>query len=75
MASTQTKQLGSLLDTSAYTSLGKFKLEVSDYHGKLVYAFSIFLGLGTNNTFEIKKALKGSSSCDQHGQKRVMIKV
>lgn len=46
-----------------------------DHQGKLVYAYSIPLGFGTNNTVKIKAALQGISWCKQHGYKRIILKV
>ena len=46
-----------------------------DHQGKIVYAFSIPFGFGTNNIAEIKAALYGLEWCEQHGYKRVELEV
>lgn len=46
-----------------------------DHQGKIVYAFSLPFGFGTNNIAEIKAALYGLEWCDQHGYKRVELEV
>nr|XP_010313000.1 uncharacterized protein LOC104644619 [Solanum lycopersicum] len=46
-----------------------------DHQGKIVYAFSLPFGFGTNNIAEIKAALYGLEWCEKHGYKRVELEV
>ncbi|XP_015064939.1 uncharacterized protein LOC107010215 [Solanum pennellii] len=46
-----------------------------DQQGKLIYAFSVPLGSGTNNMAELKAALYGLDWCEQHGYKCIELEV
>ena len=46
-----------------------------DHQGKLIYAFAIPLGFGTNNFAEIQAALHGLQWCQQHGFKKIILEV
>ena len=48
---------------------------VRDHQGKIIYAFSLPLGLGTNNTAKLKSALYGLDWCEQHGYKCIEMEV
>ncbi|KAH0712523.1 hypothetical protein KY289_008482 [Solanum tuberosum] len=46
-----------------------------DSLGKMVYAFTIPLGVGTNNRVETLAAIHGLQWCVQHGYKNIILKV
>ncbi|XP_069152141.1 uncharacterized protein [Solanum lycopersicum] len=64
-------------DGSAIQNSGKIGGggNLRDFQGKIVYAFSIPFGVGTNNFAEIKAALYGMEWCEQHGYKKVELEV
>ena len=46
-----------------------------DHQGKLIYAFSVPFGFGTNNLAELQAATYGLYWCEQHGYKRIELEV
>ncbi len=46
-----------------------------DHTGKIIFAFSIPFGYGTNNMAELKAASYGLEWCQQHGYKRIALEV
>ncbi|XP_010314385.1 uncharacterized protein [Solanum lycopersicum] len=46
-----------------------------NHQGKIVYAFSLPLGFGTNNIAEIKASLYGLDWSEQHGYKNIELEV
>ena len=63
---------GSAIINSGQTGGGGI---LRDNQGKLIYAFSIPLGFGTNNSAEIQAALHGLNWCQQHGFKKIILEV
>lgn len=46
-----------------------------DYQGKMIYAFVIPLGIGTNNQAEIQATTFGINWCVQHGYNKIIMEV
>ncbi|XP_015075597.1 uncharacterized protein LOC107019727 [Solanum pennellii] len=48
---------------------------VRDHQGNMIYAFTIPLGIGTNNQAEIQAASHGLDWCIQHGYRKIHLEV